>query len=115
MARLTKAEHDGILENIGNVTNASPELMDLFDKLRADFDESLKVDTEEVAREWEGKYNSMVSERDRAIGERDEARRAYRDRFFGSGDAAREAERIVDREKEDSPRTLDEVLGITQG
>lgn len=69
MAIVNKAEYDGILESIGNTTNASSELLGLFDK-------PMSGVTEKVSREWEGKYNSMVSEQD-------EARRAYRDRFLG--------------------------------
>lgn len=84
MARLSKEEHNGILEKISTAANLSPETMDLIDKLRSDFDESLSVDTEEVAKEWNDKLNAMKSERDKAIGERDESRRAYRERFFTS-------------------------------
>lgn len=103
MARLSKEEHDQILKSLSESANASPEMMDFIGKLRDDFDESLKVDSEETIREWENKYN-------RVVGERDEVRRAYRERFFTSAET--EAEKIVNREKEDSPRGINAVLGI---
>lgn len=111
MARLTKEEHDRLLSEISEKTNASPEVMDLIGKLREDFDESLTVDTEEVTKEYETQLESLRGERDKAIGERDEARRAYRDRFFN---ADAEAERIVSREKKDSPKTIDEILTMKE-
>lgn len=111
MARLSKDEHESLLQQIADGINASPEIMDLIQRLRDDFDESLKVDTREVTAEWEEKYNSAVTERDRAIGERDEARRQYRDRFFN---AREEAEQIVNRQKADSPKGLKEVLNVKE-
>lgn len=112
MARLTKEEHDKILESISEGVNASPEVMDFISRLRSDFDESLSVDLDEARRDWEDRYNTAVSERDRAIGERDEARRAYRQRFFSN--AQEEAEKIVSRQKDDSPKGTDYVLGISR-
>lgn len=111
MARLTKEEHDRLLSEISEKTNASPEVMDLIGKLREDFDESLSVDTEEVTREYETQLENLRGERDKAIGERDEARRAYRDRFFNVDE---EAQRIVAREKKDSPKTIDEILTMKE-
>lgn len=118
MARLSKDDHENLLRQIADGTNATPEIMDLIQRLRDDFDESLTVDTREVTAEWEEKYNSMVgerdqviSERDRAIGERDEARRQYRERFFN---AREEAEQIVNRQKADSPKGLKEVLNVKE-
>lgn len=105
MARLSKEEHDQILQSLSDSSNASPEMMELVDRLRSDFDESLSVDMTETVRDWENRYNQ-------AIGERDEARRAYRERFFSS--AQQEAEQIVNRQKEDSPRGINEVLGIKE-
>ena len=112
MARLTKEEHDSILQRLGDGTNADAEMMDLIGRLRSDFDESLSVDLNETERAWKERYDGVVGERDRAIGERDEARRAYRERFFSN--AQEEAEAIVNRQKEDSPRGTDAVLGITR-
>lgn len=112
MARLSKEEHDSILQRLGDATNADSEMMDLIGRLRSDFDESLSVDLGETERAWTEKYNGMIGERDRAIGERDEARRAYRERFFSN--AQEEAQRIVDNQKEDSPRGTDYLLGITR-
>lgn len=115
MARLSKEEHDRILESLATRGNADEEMMDLVGRLRADFDESLSVDVSETEREWERRYNDMRGERDRAIGERDESRRAYRERFFnGASDAQREAERIVDNQKQDSPRGMNALLGIEE-
>lgn len=111
MARLSKDDHENLLKQIADGANASPEIMDLIQRLRDDFDESLEVDTREVTAEWEEKYNSVVTERDRAIGERDEARRQYRDRFFN---AREEAEQIVNRQKADSPKSLREVLNVRE-
>lgn len=110
MARLSKEEHDEILQTLSDRTNADSEMMNFIDRLRSDFDESLSVDYDESTRQWQEKYSNMQSERDKAIGERDEARRAYRERFFSN--AKKESERIVDREKEDSPRGTDYILGI---
>lgn len=112
MARLTTEEHEDILKRVSDGVNAGPEIMDLIARLREDFNESLSVDTEETVKAWEDKYNSAISERDKALGERDEARRAYRERFFSN--AQDEASKIVDRQKEDSPRTLDYALGLIQ-
>ena len=103
MARLTKEEHDNILRQLADEGNASPEMMDLVEKLRSDFDESLSVDMSETVRDWENRYNTVV-------GERDEVRRLYRERFFNN--AVEEAEKIVDRQKQESPRGVDELLGI---
>lgn len=118
MARLSRDEHEDLLRQIADGTNAPPEIMELIQKLRDDFDESLQVDTREVTAEWEEKYNSAVrerdqaiSERDKSIGERDEARRQYRERFFN---AREEAEQIVDRQKADSPKGLKEVLNLKE-
>lgn len=110
MARLSKKEHDGILSSLGEKANADPEMMGFIDRLRSDFDESLSVDLEESTRQWQEKYDGMKGERDKAIGERDEARRAYRERFFSN--AEREAEDIVNNQKQDSPRGTDYILGI---
>ena len=110
MPRLSKEEHDNILKEISDKSNADPEMMDLIGKLRSDFDESLTVDLEETERKWNEKYSSIVSERDKAIGERDEVRRLYRERFFTNAQV--EAERIIKRQKEDSPRGMNDVLGI---
>lgn len=115
MARLSKEEHDNILSRLSDASNAEPELMDFVDKLRSDFDESLSVDYSEVTKEWEDKYNAVVSERDKALSERDAARKAYRDRFFTN--AEREAEKIVKNQMDDSPKTpagINEVLGIKE-
>lgn len=113
MARLSKDEHEKILADLSNSINAAPEMMDLVQKLRDDFDESLSVDVEEVRREYDGRINDITAERDKARGERDEARRQYRERFFnGSFDARREAEEIVDRQKADSPKGVRSLLGI---
>lgn len=112
MARLSKEEHDNILSRLGEASNADAEMMDLIGRLRSDFDESLSVDLDETRREWEERYNGVVSERDKAIGERDEARRAYRERFFSN--AQEEAEKIVNNQKDDSPRGTDYLLGITR-
>lgn len=109
MVRMSKEDHEGILKEIADKTNAGPELMDLLGKLRSDFDESLVVDVSEVGKEWEDKFNSMKGERDKAIGERDEARRAYRERFFN---ASKEAEKIIDDKLPDSPMGIDKVLGL---
>lgn len=103
MARLSKDEHDTILKQLADENNASPEMMDLIGRLRSDFDESLSVDMSETVRDWENRYNTVV-------GERDEARRLYRERFFSN--ALEEAEKIVDRQKNESPRGVDELLGI---
>lgn len=111
MARLSKDEHDNLLQQIADTTNASPEIMDLVQKLRDDFDESLQVDTEEITREWSEKYENLKSELDRTIGERDEARRQYRDRFFN---VQQEAEVIVERQKKDSPKSIADVLNIEE-
>lgn len=110
MARLSKEEHDRILSEISERSNADTEMMDLVGRLRDDFDESLSVDLRETEDEWNRRLDEMRGERDRAIGERDEARRSYRERFFSN--AQREAEAIVDRQKDDSPRGINEVLGI---
>lgn len=118
MARLSKEEHEEIIRQLSEKSNADPEMMDFFDKLRADFEESIAVDWEEVKKEWEGKATEAESraeqyrqERDTAIGERDEARRQYRERFFN---VREEAEQIVAREKKDSPRGLASVLNIKE-
>ena len=110
MARLSKEEHDSILNRISDAANADPEMMDLIGRLRSGFDESLSVDLSETERVWQERYDSVVGERDRAIGERDEARRSYRERFFSN--AEEEAQQIVDRQKDDSPRGTDYILGI---
>lgn len=112
MARLSKEEHDEILGRLSDASNADPEMMDLVGRLRSDFDESLSVDVSEVERSWQEKYNALASERDTVIGERDEARRAYRERYFSN--AAAEAEAIVNREKKDSPKGMNEILGINK-
>lgn len=123
MARLSKEAHDEILQKMSEGINADPEMMDLVDKLRSDFDESIAIDVDEVKRDYDdrlaamgeenerlrGEADTMRTERDTAIGERDEARRQYRERFF---DARKEAEEIVAREKKDSPRGLSSVLNI---
>lgn len=110
MARLSKEEHDKILSDFSEKANADPEMMNLIERLRADFDESLRVDLSETEREWKEKYDSMKSERDRAIGERDEARRSYRERFFSN--SQEEAKKIVKNQKMESPRGMNAILGI---
>ena len=113
MARLSKEEHDNILRQLGERTNADAEMMDLIGRLRSDFDESLSIDLGETERQWQERYNAVVAERDRAIGERDESRRVYRERFFGAPEnARREAEQIVAEQANDTPKGVNEVLGI---
>lgn len=115
MARLTKEQHDNILNRLSDASNAEPALMEFVDMLRRDFDESLSVDYSEVNKVWEEKYKNVVEERDKALTERDEARKAYRDRFFTNAD--REAEKIVKNQKDESPKTpagINEVLGIKE-
>lgn len=114
MARLSKEEHEGYLSRLAEHANADTEMMDLIGKLRSDFDESLTVDMEEVRKEWESKYNTVISERDKAIGERDESRRAYRERFFSSN-REKEASQIMERERRDNPMGMNELLGIKKG
>lgn len=111
MPRLTKEAHDDILKRLGEETNATPEVMDLLDSLRNDFDESLVVDT----KEWEDKLSSMTAERDKAIGERDEARKQYRERFWSG--TREEAEAVVKDTMHDEPKTpsIEDILGIKKG
>lgn len=118
MARLSKEEHDKIMQMIAEKTDNSQDIMEFIDRLRSDFDESLSVDWEETKKEMadkisaaEGRAEKFREERDRAIGERDESRRQYRERFFG---VREEAEQIVNREKKDSPRGLSDVLNIRE-
>lgn len=113
MARLSKEEHDNILRQLGDGINANAEMMDLIGRLRSDFDESLQIDLGETERQWQERYDRVVGERDRAIGERNESRRAYRERFFAAPEnARREAEQIVGEQRNDTPRTVRDVLGV---
>lgn len=113
MARLSKEEHDNILRQLSDGINANTEMMDLIGRLRNDFDESLTVDLAETERQWQERYNTVVGERDRAIGERDESRRAYREAFFSAPEnARREAEQIVDNQRNDTPRSVRDILGV---
>lgn len=113
MARLSKEEHDNILRQLSDGINANAEMMDLIGRLRNDFDESLSVDVAETERQWQERYDNVTRERDTAIGERDEARRVYRERFFATPEnARREAEQIVNNERNDTPRTVRDVLGV---
>lgn len=59
--RITKSEHDSILKQLSEQTDATPEMMELIDKLRNDFDESLSVDLEEVKKDYEknGRWNCI--------------------------------------------------------
>lgn len=115
MARLSKEEHDSLLTRLSDGVNADSEMMDLVQRLRDDFDESLSVDVEEVRRDYESQLEGLRGERDRAIGERDESRKAYRERFFNPmKDAQLEAEKIVQNQKDDSPRGMAAVLGIKE-
>lgn len=117
MARLSREEYDTIMRRLADGTNADTEMMDLIGRLRSDFDESLSVDLEETQRQWQERYDAVVGERDRAIGERDESRRAYRERFFdGPNNARQEAENIVRDQEMDTPRRgIRDLYGVEGG
>lgn len=110
MARMTKQEHEQVLEKLAGTNIVSEEISSLVDKLRSDFDESISVDVDEVRKDYENKIKEAQDNYNRVLGERDEARRLYKERFFSN--AQEEAQQIVDRTKKDSPKGIRSVLGM---
>lgn len=67
----TKQEHDEIIKSIVDVTTASPEVIEMVEKIRADYDERIgMVDKDKGGEEWKEKY--------------EELKKKYVDRFFTS-------------------------------
>lgn len=84
MARLTKEEHDKIMDRLmGDEQN--DEVDELIRKLRADFDESLRVDKKEAKEDsYKEKYDVLY--------------RKYKERFL---DAKEEMKEAKEEQKED--------------
>lgn len=90
MARLTKEEHDKIMDRLmGDEQN--DEVDKLIRKLRADFDESLRVDKKEAKEDVEDRGDSYKEKYD-------DLYRKYKERFL---DAKEEMKEAKEEQKED--------------
>jgi hypothetical protein len=100
MARLTKEEHDKIMDRLmGDEQN--DEVDELIRKLRADFDESLRVDKKEAKEDVEDRGDKEVSRReveDSYKEKYDDLYRKYKERFL---DAKEEMKEAKEEQKED--------------
>lgn len=100
MARLTKEEHDKIMDRLmGDEQN--DEVDELIRKLRADFDESLRVDKKEAKEDVEDRGDKEVSHReveDSYKEKYDALYRKYKERFL---DAKEEMKEAKEEQKED--------------
>ena len=93
MARLTKEEHDKIMDRLmGDEQN--DEVDELIRKLRADFDESLRVDKKEAKEDVEDRGDKEVSRReveDSYKEKYDALYRKYKERFLDAKEEMKEA------------------------
>lgn len=107
MARLTKEEHDKIMDRLmGDEQN--DEVDELIRKLRADFDESLRVDKKEAKEDVEDRGDKEVSRKevdDSYKDKYDELYRKYKERFLNAKEEMKEAkEEQKEDVKEDSKK-----------
>lgn len=112
---MTRDEYRTVVSLISEKLGADPENQTLVGQLLGHLDSS-EQETNNLKSDYEQKITTITSERDKFLGERDEARRAYRERFsspIGSGNNPNENETNKKNEKEYRVLTIDEVLGYT--
>lgn len=107
---MTKDEYRTVVSLVSEKLGADPENQTLVGQLLGHFDSSEK-EVNDLKSDYEKKLSAITSERDKFLGERDEARRAYKERFV-------EPNKKPDPDKKPPEQeyhvpTIDEVLGYT--
>jgi hypothetical protein len=94
MARLTKEQHEAIIQSFSGV-DLTPELMDGLQSLRDDFDES-NIPPDNSSKEWKSKYDELLEK--------------YKARFFSASSHNEPDGDEGDETEDEEPKTYDDLF-----
>lgn len=109
---MTKDEYRTVVSLVSEKLGADPENQTLVGQLLGHFD-STEEEINSLKLDYEKKISTITSDRDKFLGERDEARRAYRERFSNPNNNNSNSNDNNDVHEEYHVPTIEEVLGYT--